>query len=98
MKLQYIPGFPGCRQTLPLQQCWEGVTGLSPMEGGIFRGDWVNNNKPLNFCQNTGRDPGGASPSRCEKFDNFIFKMVQSGAFYIYLSILGQFTGEFRRI
>ena len=36
MKLQYIPGFPGCRQTLPLQQCWEGVTGLSPMEGGTF--------------------------------------------------------------
>ena len=43
MKLQYmyIPGFPGCRQTLPLKQCWEGVTGLSPMEGGAFRGDWV---------------------------------------------------------
>ena len=37
MKLQFIPGFPGCRQTPPLQQCWEGVTGLSPMEGGTFR-------------------------------------------------------------
>ena len=35
----------------------------------------------LNFCQNKGRDPGGVSPSHCEKFDNFIFKMVQSGAF-----------------
>ena len=96
MKLQYIPGFPGCRQTLPLQQCWEGVTGLSPMEGGTFRGDWVNN-KTLNFCQNTG-GPGGVSPSRCEKFDNFIFKMVQSGAFQVYLCISGQFSGEFRRI
>ena len=52
MKLQYIPGFPGCTQTLQLQQCREGVTGLSPMEGGTFMEDWVNNKK--DFCRTQG--------------------------------------------
>ena len=69
-----------------------------PDGGRDIQGGLGQQQKLLNFCQNTGRDPEGVSHSRCERFDNFIFKMVQSGSFYVYLCILGQFAGEFRRI